>query len=181
MLSGAHGGLLSHTGAFCPVHQCPNSSEATSWETAWETPQCPRRAAQRPPALGRPNVGVWARLARHRVRRARYRGRRFRSVLRFVIWLPRAHRRLQLSTMGVRRMCGVFIAKGLLAPPLLATTPYDYCYIHIVGRCGRRWATHIHLNGSTSSISEGEWSPLISGFDNGSRHLHQTYPDKLGH
>ena len=129
MLSGAHGGLLSHAGAFCPVHQCPNSSEATSWETAWETPQCPRRAAQRPPALGRPNVGVWARLARHRVRRARYRGRRFRSGLRFVIWLPRAHRRLLLSSLGVRRLCGVFIAKGLLAPPLLATTPYDFCYI----------------------------------------------------
>ena len=37
MLSGAHGGLVAHAGAFCPVHQCPNSSEATSWETAWET------------------------------------------------------------------------------------------------------------------------------------------------
>ena len=37
MLSDAHGGLWSHAGAFCPVHQCPNSSEATSWETAWET------------------------------------------------------------------------------------------------------------------------------------------------
>ena len=33
MLLGAHRGLLSHAGAFCPVHQCPNSSEATSWET----------------------------------------------------------------------------------------------------------------------------------------------------
>ena len=42
----------------------------------WETPQCPRRAAQRPPAHGRHNDGVCARLARHRVRRARLSGRR---------------------------------------------------------------------------------------------------------
>ena len=125
--SGAHGGLFSHAGAFCPVHQCPNSSEATSWETAWETPQCPRRAAQRPPALGRPNVGVWARLARHRVRRARFRGRRYRRCIRFWIGLPRAHQRLQLLRMGVRWMRGVFDGKGPLAPPLLATTPYDCC------------------------------------------------------
>ena len=40
-----------------PVHQRPSSSEATNWETAWET-QCPRRAAQRHPTHGRHIVAI---------------------------------------------------------------------------------------------------------------------------
>ena len=71
MLPDAHGGLFSHAGAFCPVHQCPNSSEATSWETAWETLNV-RAALPSPPlAHGRHRVKDYDRPARHRARRAR--------------------------------------------------------------------------------------------------------------
>ena len=76
MLSDSHGGLVSHAGAFCPVHQCPNSSEATSWETAWETHLCRPRCGSPPLAHPRQHGGGCARLARHRAQRIRLRGRR---------------------------------------------------------------------------------------------------------
>ena len=47
----------------------------------------------------------------------------------------------------------MFVAKGPLAPPLLAFAPYNNRYLHTVNRCGRRLATNFLINGSTSSIS----------------------------
>ena len=108
-----------------------------------------------PLAHGRHTFGRWARLARHRAGRARYRATYYRRCQRDEVGHHRAHAdgRLQLPEKGTRRMCGVFVAKGPLAPPLLAFAPYNNRYLHTVNRCGRRLATNFLINGSTSSIS----------------------------
>ena len=86
--------------------------------------QCPRRAAQAPLAHGRHMITMLDRPARHRVRRARQWGRRYRRGLRVDLGTHRAHGRHQLLVMGVRWMRGVFDGEGPLAPMLLATPPY---------------------------------------------------------
>ena len=124
MLSGAHGGLLSHAGAFCPVHQCPNSSEATNWETAWETHNVRVALPSAPP----PTLAT-------KLADAPYRhgiGSSDRDLVGDVLfWWPRseiqhhgAHRRGQLPPEGVRSTGGVFFRERLLFSALLATGAY---------------------------------------------------------
>ena len=101
MLSGAHGGLFSHAGAFCPVHQCPNSSEATSWETAWEThPCCPRCGSPPPsPTLAAKSAygADWHAIGRT-VRDSQ--GGVLSAWPRSELQLQHAHRRSQLPRLG---------------------------------------------------------------------------------
>ena len=150
MLSGAHGGLLSHAGAFCPVHQCPNSSEATSWETAWET----HMSASRCPAPPSPTLATKSADGTHR--HAIGRSGCDLGGGEISAWVTReqqhhgAHRRGQLHQEGERSTGGVDFRERLAVTTLLATGAYYDRYIHMVGRRGRRWATLIIFSGSTS-------------------------------
>ena len=174
MLSGGHGGLLSHAGAFCPVHQCPNSSEATSWrrlgDTSMSAPRCP---APPPPTLATRSAD---RTHRHAIGRS---GRDLGGGVTSV-WVPRelqhhgAHRRGQLQQEGERSTGGVKNRKRLADTMLLATGAYKQRNIHMVGRRGRRWATHILFTASTSSAQYGTGSMFKADFETLSRARFRT-------
>ena len=125
MLLGAHGGLLSHAGAFCPVHQCPNSSEATSWETAGRHIYvAPAAAAPPSPSLATKSAygAVWhaiGRIARDLV------GGVLSAWYQSELQHQLAHRRRQLPRLGVRSTGGVIFCERLLFLTLLATGAYE--------------------------------------------------------
>ena len=87
------------------------------------------------------------------------------------VWVPRelqhhgAHRRGQLQQEGERSTGGVKNRKRLADTMLLATGAYKQRNIHMVGRRGRRWATHILFTASTSSAQYGTGSMFKADFE----------------
>ena len=74
----------------------------------------------------------------------------------------------------IRRACGaqvagVYFRERLAVSTLLATGAYYERYIHMVGRRGRRWATHILFTASTSSAQYGTGSMFKADFETLSR------------
>ena len=165
MLSSAHGGLLSRSSVpkFIRGNKLGDGVGDTYVRVA--LPSAPL-------AHGRHTFGRSARLARHRAGRARYTATYYRRCQRDEVGHHRAHGRLQLPEKGTRRMCGVFVAKGPLAPALLAFAPYKDRYLHTVSRRGRRLATTFLFNGTTSSIAAHMIAAHMACSEHNARHLY---------
>ena len=63
----------------------------------------------------------------------------------------------------------MYFRERLAVPAFLATGAYDWSYLQMVGRCGRRWATHILFTASTSSAQYGTGSMFKADFETLSR------------